>query len=101
LVNIHNVVALLALTNVCQGHEEGDRLKLSEIQAIVKEDMNADKISEERKAEALEALKETRKVQMMGARSSNVAAQVDARGTVDRMTEEVGCSRSSIVIHAD
>jgi hypothetical protein len=101
LVDIYNVVTLRALTDYSQGHEEGNHLKLSEVQAIVKEDMNADKISEERKAEALDALKGSRKVQTMGSRSSNVGAQGDARGTVDRMTEEVGSSPSSIVIHAD
>jgi len=52
--------------------------------------MNADKISEERKMEALDALKEARKVHTSGLRSSNVGAQGDARSTVDRMTEEVG-----------
>ena len=102
MVDIYNVVTLRALTDYSQGREEGNRLKLSEVQAIVKEDMNADKISEERKAEALDALKESRKVQTMGSWSSNVGAQGDTRGTVDRMTEEVGSSpSSSIVIHAD
>jgi hypothetical protein len=77
------------LTDDCQGREERNRLMLSEVQAIVRKDMNADKISEERKAEALDALKESRKVNTMGSRSSNAAAQGDARGTVDRLTEEV------------
>jgi len=91
------------LTDNCQGREEGNRLKLSEVQAIVKKDMNTDKISDERQAEALSALKEARKVHTMGSRSSNVAAQGDARGTVDRLSEEVSPTRpySPIVIHAD
>lgn len=71
------------------GRTLGERMPLSDIQRLAKEDPQFLNMSEERKKELLDALTEHRKVSQQGLRASNVAASLDITATMDRMGHEV------------
>ena len=72
-----------------QDRVQGDRLKLSDIQKLVDEDPSMQNLSDTRKNEYLEDLQIYRETKKSGARTSNLAAAVDCRSCIVKVTEEV------------
>jgi len=72
-----------------QDREQGDRLKLSEIQKLVDDDTSLQNLSEAKRDQFIEDLQLHRDTKKMGARSSNNAAAADCRTCITNITAEV------------
>ena len=72
-----------------QDREQGDRLKLSEIQKLVDDDTAMQDLSEEKQKEYINDLQLHRTTKITGARSSNNAAAADCRTSITNVTTEV------------
>jgi hypothetical protein len=77
-----------------QDREQGDRLKLSDIQKLVDDDPNMQNLSKTKRKEYLDDLQFHRDEKKMGARSSNNAAAVDCRASITKVSTEV-CTPSN------
>jgi hypothetical protein len=75
--------------------EQGDRLKLADIQKLVDEDTEMQNLSKSEEKVFIDGLKLHRETMKTGVRASNIAATVDARAVVDRISTEVSFSFSS------
>jgi hypothetical protein len=72
-----------------QDREQGDRLKLSEIQKLVDDDASLKNLSKAKQAEFIKDLQLHRDTNKTGARSSNNAAAADCRTCITNVTAEV------------
>jgi hypothetical protein len=72
-----------------QDREQGDRLKLSEIQELVNNDTSMQNLSETQQKEYIDDLQLHRDTKKTGARSSNNAAAADCRTSITNVTTEV------------
>ncbi|KAG6808917.1 hypothetical protein H0H92_002385 [Tricholoma furcatifolium] len=77
------------LARILLGRAKYDRVKLIEVQAIVRKEMEDGEYDEEDVEESCEALEESREVKLKGARSSNRAAAVDYNATTRRIATEL------------
>ena len=72
--------------------EEGDRLKLTEIQKLVDDDASMQNLSKAKEKEYIDELLIFRDLKKVGARSSNIAAAVDCRTCIQKVSDEVCAS---------
>ncbi|KAG6848529.1 hypothetical protein H0H93_016284 [Arthromyces matolae] len=72
-----------------EGRAKGDCVKLSDIQAQVREAIDKGEYSDTEDDKMIEELKNSRELKSKGARSSNRAAAVDYNGTTRRLAEEL------------
>jgi len=72
-----------------QDREQGDRLKLKEIQKLVDDDTSMQNLSEAKQKDYIDELQLHRDTKKVGARSSNVAAAVDCRSCITKVSTEV------------
>lgn len=68
---------------------EGDKVKLPEIQAAVRDDPALQNLSEEEKNVLLREFEEAKAVKKAGVRINNKAANLDAQNTVNCLENEV------------
>ena len=72
-----------------QDHEQGDRLKLSEIQKLVDDDPSLQNLSEAQQKDFIDELQLHHDTKKAGACSSNNAAVADCRRCIMNVTAEV------------
>jgi hypothetical protein len=72
-----------------QDRDHGDRLNLAQIQKLVDEDTDMQQLPKARQKEYIDDLQAHRDSKTMGARASNVAAAVDCRTSIGRVSSEV------------
>jgi hypothetical protein len=72
-----------------QDRDHGDRLNLAQIQKLVDDDVDTQHLSKARQKEYINDLQAHHDSKTMGARASNVAAAVDCRTSIARVSLEV------------
>jgi hypothetical protein len=78
------------LANIClQDREQGDRLKLADIQKLVDDDPSMHNLSDAKQKEYIDIHQDHRDVKTTGARSSNNAAAADCRECITKVSTEV------------
>ncbi|KAF8340145.1 hypothetical protein F5887DRAFT_888830 [Amanita rubescens] len=87
-VSLHNAIVHHKNQEV-NNRALGDRLPLSDIQKLAKDDPQFHDLTEERKKELLEGLEEHRKVNQQGLQASNLSASLDVKATMDRIGLEM------------
>ncbi|KAG6806477.1 hypothetical protein H0H92_011177 [Tricholoma furcatifolium] len=88
-VNSWNALVQQKSQEVNEGRSKHDRVKLKEIQAMVREEMENGVYDEVEVEEMCKELEESREVKLKGARSSNRAAAVDYNATTRRIAADV------------
>ncbi|KAG6823960.1 hypothetical protein H0H92_008452 [Tricholoma furcatifolium] len=88
-VNSWNALVQRRSQELNEGRAKYDRVKLKEVQAIVRREIEDGDYDEEDIEESREALEESREVKLKGARSSNRAAAVDYNATTRRIATEL------------
>ncbi|KIL55666.1 hypothetical protein M378DRAFT_90577 [Amanita muscaria Koide BX008] len=87
--NLRNALLHRKAKELNDGRSEGERLSLVEIQETSNIGEELKDLSEERKEELLNELKDHRELKQTGARASNASAAQDLRQTMDRMATEL------------
>ena len=67
----------------------GEKLKLRELQNLIRDDPDLQNINNEEKQEIMKALEDHRELKKTGARASNRAAAQDVQATLERVNSEV------------
>jgi hypothetical protein len=88
LIKYHSVDVLILSSD----RDEGNRLKLADIQKLVDEDAELQNLSNAQKEIFIDGLKLHRETMKSGVRASNVAAAADCRAVVDKISNEVSFS---------
>lgn len=71
--------------------EVGQKIRLQEVQKIVKREELVEKLTKEEEEEVLSAAKNKRLLETKGARATAKAASIDAAATLKNLNEEVCC----------
>lgn len=79
----------LSATSPTADREVGSKIRLQEVQKIVKQEGLVEKLTKEEEDEVLRAVKEKRGLETKGARATAKAASIDAAATLKNINEEV------------
>ena len=77
------------------GREEGNRLKLLEVQNMINLEEIMQELTADEKSELLQELEDHRELKKKGARASSISAAQDMRFTIQRLSQEVSLRLSA------